>query len=69
MKKNIGKTDKMIRIILAIILVSLDFFRVVDSPYAWILTLLGIVLAGSTLISFCPLYTIFGINTNKSDNS
>lgn len=65
MKKNIGKTDKMIRIVLAIALVAVDYFNVLKWEYSWILSVLGIVLVGSTLISFCPLYLPFGINTRK----
>ncbi|MEZ4854524.1 DUF2892 domain-containing protein [Flavobacterium sp.] len=65
MKKNIGKTDKIIRISLAIILVVVDYFNVLNWEYSWVLSLLGIILVGSTLIGFCPLYVPLGINTCK----
>lgn len=65
MQKNIGKTDKTIRIALAIVFVSVDYFNILNWEYSWLLSLLGIILVLSTLISFCPLYLPFGINTRK----
>ncbi|MBN2853075.1 MAG: DUF2892 domain-containing protein [Clostridia bacterium] len=62
MKKNVGKTDKLIRIILGVVLLSLLF--IIDSGWRWI-GLLGIVAIGTALINFCPLYTLIGVNTNR----
>ncbi len=57
MKCNLGKTDKIIRLIVALAGLILGF---VVNPWYFLITLIGIVTAG---VSFCPLYTLLGINT------
>jgi len=63
MIKNIGQTDKIIRIVLAIVLAGLDFFEVVGGAFSWILSLIAIVLLVTALMGHCPLYKILGKNT------
>ena len=65
MKKNMGQTDKWIRIIVGLALIAVLF--IVQSGWRWI-GLVGFVMVGTALINFCPLYTLFGIHTNKEDN-
>lgn len=60
--KNIGKIDKIIRIILGLILLSLLFILEGNLKY---LGLIGIVPILTASISFCPIYKIFGIKTSK----
>lgn len=62
MKANVGGADRVIRLILGIILLSLLFF--LDGGIRYI-GLLGIVLIFTALISWCPLYIPFKINTKK----
>lgn len=63
MKKNIGSTDKWIRIVLGLALLALVF--IVKSDWRW-LGLIGIVPLATALLNFCPLYSLFGIRTNKN---
>jgi hypothetical protein len=63
MTKNVGQTDKIIRIVLAIILAALDYFEVVTGAYSWVLSVIAIVLLVTAFINFCPLYTLLGKNT------
>jgi len=63
MKKNMGNTDKLIRIIVAIVFSVLYFTGTVTGTVGMILLVLGGVFLATSLISFCPLYTLFGINT------
>ncbi len=65
MKKNMGNTDRLIRIVLGLALVAVLIF--VQSAWRWV-GLLGIVFVVTALINFCPLYALFGINTNKGGN-
>ncbi len=60
--KNIGKIDKIIRIALGVILLSLIFLLEGNLRF---LGLLGFIPIITALINFCPLYKIFGIRTNK----
>lgn len=63
MTKNVGQTDKIIRIVLALVLASLDFFEVVTGAFSWVLSVVAIVLFATALLNFCPLYTLLGKNT------
>jgi hypothetical protein len=63
MKKNLGNTDRIIRIVLAIILAVVSYTGVVTGTIATILYVLAGVLVATSLISFCPLYAIVGLNT------
>lgn len=60
--KNIGKIDRIIRIILGLVLLSLLFILEGNLKY---IGLVGIIPILTASIGFCPLYKIFGINTNK----
>lgn len=63
MKKNMGSTDRFIRIFIAIALFTLFFTNVVQGTIAYILVAIACVLIFTTFINFCPLYTLMGINT------
>ncbi|MBK9212820.1 MAG: DUF2892 domain-containing protein [Saprospiraceae bacterium] len=63
MKKNMGATDKLIRIILAVLVAVLYYTGVIGGTTAIILGLLAMVFLLTSFISFCPLYLPFGIST------
>jgi len=65
MKKNIGPTDKIIRIVIAVIIMALYYFGKISDTTAMVLLVIGIVLLLTSLINFCPLYRIIGVNTCK----
>lgn len=65
MKKNMGKMDKIIRILLAIVISVLYFANIVTGTIGVILLILGGIFLLTSFISFCPLYAPFGINTCK----
>jgi len=57
MKKNVGKIDMIIRIIIGIIIAS------VGIVYKSWWGLIAIIPLLTALVNFCPLYTLFGCNT------
>jgi hypothetical protein len=63
MKKNMGNIDKIIRILVAIIIAVLFFTKVITGTLGIVLLVLAGVFVLTSLISFCPLYTLVGINT------
>jgi len=63
MKKNMGTVDKVIRILIAIIVAILYFTNVITGTLGIVLLILAGVFVLTSLISFCPLYTIFGCST------
>lgn len=63
MKKNMGNTDKIFRIIIALLFAGLYFTDVTSGTLGIVLMVLAVVFAVTSFISFCPLYTLFGLNT------
>jgi len=63
MKKNMGSTDRILRILLAAIFIGLYVSGTVTGSLGIILLVLAGVFTLTSLISFCPLYTIVGIST------
>jgi ABC-type antimicrobial peptide transport system permease subunit len=66
MKKKLGNTDKVLRYILAIVALLITFLGGISGLFQGILIAIAVILIGTSLISFCPLYTIFGIKTCKN---
>ncbi|HAK13103.1 MAG: DUF2892 domain-containing protein [Chitinophagaceae bacterium] len=67
MKKNMGGADRIIRVILAIVFAALYFTGTVAGTWGLVLVVLGGVFLATSVVSFCPLYLPFGINTCKKD--
>jgi len=65
MKANMGTTDKIIRIALAALVAILYFTNVITGTIGIVLLVLAGVFVLTSLISFCPLYPILGMNTTK----
>ena len=66
-----GNADRIIRVILAIVFAALYFTDTVTGTPGIVLLVLAGVFVLTSLISSCPLYSIFGISTcpvNKSTN-
>jgi uncharacterized membrane protein len=66
MKKNMGNPDRIVRLILAAIMAVLFFTNTVTGVFGIILLVLAIVFVLTSLISFCPLYTLVGLNTCRT---
>ena len=65
MKKNMGSMDRTVRIIVAALIAVLYFTGVISGTWGIILLVLAVVFVLTSFVSFCPLYTIFGMNTCK----
>ncbi len=63
MKKNMGSADRVIRVILAAIVVALYYTGVISGTTAIILLALAAIFVLTSLISFCPLYLPLGLST------
>ena len=63
MKKNMGSVDRTIRIIIAAVVAGLYYKEILTGTLGIVLLVLAGVFVLTSLISFCPLYTLFGINT------
>lgn len=65
MKKNMGSSDRMVRVIIAIIITVLYFTNIITGTIGLILLVVAGVFLFTSLISYCPLYAPFGLNTCK----
>lgn len=60
MKPNVGTTDRYVRILFGLGLLSMWF--VLDGSMRYI-ALIGFIPLLTATLNFCPLYAVFGINT------
>ena len=65
MKKNMGTADKVIRIIIAAIVIALFATEKITGTLGIVLIALAAVFVLTSFVSFCPLYTPIGISTCK----
>ncbi|WP_340074743.1 DUF2892 domain-containing protein [Leptobacterium sp. I13] len=63
MKKNMGNADRIIRFIVAAIIVALYFTHVITGTLGIVLLVVAGVFLLTSFVSFCPLYAPFGIST------
>lgn len=61
-----GIADKIIRVIIAVIVAILYFTQTISGTLGIVLMVLAGIFVLTSLISFCPLYTLAGINTCKT---
>ena len=58
MEANVGQTDRIVRIVAGLALLSLIFI----GPQIW-WGLVGLVPLATAFINFCPAYKLLGVNT------
>lgn len=59
-KRNAGKIDRIVRIIVGAILIG-NVFTGLQTPIGW----LGVILLVTGLFGTCPVYSILGITTKS----
>jgi hypothetical protein len=62
MKSNEGSIDRIIRVMMGLIILSLWFVLQGNAKY---FAVIGFVPLITALLGWCPLYSIFGLNTCK----
>lgn len=58
-----GGADRTIRVLIAAIIGVLYFTNILTGTLGIVLLVLSVVFVLTSIISFCPLYTIFGLKT------
>lgn len=66
MTKNMGTTDRTLRVLAAGVIAVLYFAGAITGPLAVVLGVLAVVLLVTSAIGWCPLYTPFGLSTRKT---
>lgn len=65
MKKNMGSTDRIIRIAIAAIVAVLYLMNIISGTVAIVLGVFAVILLLTSFVSFCPLYLPFNLSTRK----
>ena len=65
MTKNVGATDKTIRLVLALALGALYYFNVLTGTLGIVAIVVGVIALLTAVINYCPLYSIIKMNTTK----
>ena len=65
LNKNMGTLDRIIRVAIAVVIAVLYFSGKLSGLTAAILGFLAVIFVITSLVSFCPLYILFGLSTCK----
>lgn len=66
MKKNVGNIDKIVRFIVAAVAIWAAYTHQVASPWDYVLYIVALIMIVTALMSTCPIWIVFGINSLKS---
>ncbi|OEK04145.1 YgaP family membrane protein [Roseivirga misakiensis] len=65
MKKNMGSVDRIVRLVVVAVLVALYATGTVSGLWGTVALVAAGIFTVTSLISFCPIYAIFGMKTCK----
>jgi len=63
MKTNMGTTDRIVRVVIAVIIAALYFTNMITGTLGIVLLVLAGVFVLTSIVAFCPLYLPFGLST------
>jgi len=63
MKANVGGIDRIVRLLAGLALIAVGALGLVAAPWNIVAMVAGAVFTLTSVIRFCPLYTILGINS------
>ncbi len=64
MIKNVGQTDRALRVFIGALLILLSLLNVIG-PWGWI----GLLPIATGLLRFCPAYTVLGLSSCPMEKS
>jgi hypothetical protein len=67
MVKNMGKIDRVVRILIAVVVAVLFFTKQLSGTAAIVLGILAVIFIATAAIGTCPLYMPFKISTKKKN--
>jgi hypothetical protein len=65
MKKNMGTTDRVIRILIAVVFAALYFADIATGTLGIVVLVVSGIFLVTGLTGFCPLYYPFGLHSTK----
>ncbi len=63
MKRNVGKADKIIRILIALVLTALYFTNTITGTLGIVFLIAAGIALVTALVNFCGLYALFGLSS------
>ena len=63
MKKNMGNTDRIIRLSLVLVYLLAFLNGWIEGTMAIVLGCIAVIFFLTSLVNFCPLYSLAGLNT------
>ena len=69
MTKNMGMVDRGLRTLVAIVIAAMYWTGRISGILGIVLLVFAAVFLLTSFISFCPLYTLFGISTGKKPSA
>lgn len=63
LKSNIGTADRTIRLLLAIVLITLFYTEILPGIFGVVGLVVALLLTVSSLISFCPFYKLLNVSS------
>jgi len=65
MKKNMGSVDRIIRILLAVVVLVLYLTGQISGTAAIVLGIIAVIFVLTSAVGFCPLYAPLKLSTRK----
>ncbi|WP_345947744.1 DUF2892 domain-containing protein [Mucilaginibacter sp. PAMB04274] len=65
MKKNMGRLDRIIRLLAVVVIIMLYLTHNISGLTATILLIVAGLLVVTSFVSFCPMYLPFGFSTYR----
>ena len=68
MKINVGTPDRIARLVIGVLLMIAPFITgwalFANPVWTWVFIIVGLVLAVTGLVRFCPAYALFNLSTS-----
>lgn len=68
MKKNMGMADRIVRLLIVGVIITLFFTKIISGTLGIVLLIAAGVFLLTAFINFCPLYLLFGLSTCSKKN-
>jgi UPF0716 family protein affecting phage T7 exclusion len=65
MKTNMGNSDRLIRLMVMVVIVVFYWLGYLSGVWATVLLIVAGIFFLTSLVGYCPLYSLLGIQTNR----
>ena len=69
MKRNMGAVDRLVRLVVALLIIIAYYQEIVTGILAIVILIVSGIFVLTSLVSVCPLYSIFGIKTCPAEKN